>query len=80
MSGKFIKKGTEVFLSEKGYYNYYYVSKEFFIAKKDIPILRKASDYRSSMGPEWKAIVLLPEELQEYPNRQANLVWVKEKK
>ena len=77
MSGKVIKAGTKIHLSHKGYYSYYYVSEEYFIAECDIPIVRKAEGYIACKGKEWKGFVLSPEELKKYPRRDSNLVWVK---
>ena len=81
MSAGHIKKGTVVFLSEIGYYNYYYRSSNCFIAQEDIPIKRIAVEYsepgKKEKPSQWQAIVLYPENLTNYPDRDANLVWVK---
>tara|TARA_B100000029_G_scaffold510349_2_gene601592 strand:- start:809 stop:1033 length:225 start_codon:yes stop_codon:yes gene_type:complete len=71
-----ISKNTEAFLSTEGYYGYYYRdSTKRIVFEKDVEG-NELTHWRNEKG--WKAILLRPENLDQYPNRPCNVVWIKE--
>ena len=71
-----IKKGTVVYLSQLGYYNFYYKDDaKSFIAKQDIHPVREFMSWINYEG--FSAYVLKPEDLKNNPKRVCNLIWVR---
>lgn len=73
-----LKKGTVVYLSEIGYYNYYYVNRDKpFTLDKDETV-KILSNFRSGRPEEegWNAYLMLPKSLEFFPNRPSNIVWI----
>lgn len=80
MSKKILRKGTEVFLSEKGYYNYYYVNiEESFQLLSDVEV-ELLPKWTSARPPteQWQAYIMPWQKLSDYPNRPCNVIWVKQ--
>ena len=74
-----LKKGTLVYLSEIGYYNYSYVNiNASFVLDKDQNV-KELSTFKSGRPKEekWKAYLMHPDQLKDQKNRPSNVIWTK---
>lgn len=70
-----IASGTKVYLSEVGYYDYFYmdINKHFIVEKE---IIGKPISWISPK--KWTPILIPPEELKAFPTRPCNVVWLED--
>ena len=71
-----IPKGTVAYLSERGYYGYFYRDVDKEITFQTDMVGEELTDWNNQPG--WKAVLLHYPLLKEYKERPCNVVWVKE--
>lgn len=71
-----IAKGTVAYLSQRGYYGYFYKDLDKEISFEVDMAGEELTDWKNEPG--WKAILLKYPILDKYKERPCNVVWVKE--
>ena len=74
-----LKKGTKIYLSNKGYYNYSYINLDCCLILPEDTQVTPCFGWKAGVGNEkWNAYIMDYKKLSDYPKRGSNVVWVKQ--